>query len=44
LYVDTGFVDLGKPTGNYSSVDEANFPGLPDLLKAFTGAPRRTYI
>lgn len=44
LYVDTGFVDLGKPTGNYSSVDEVNFPALPDLLKALTGPARRTYI
>lgn len=43
-YVDIGFADLGKASGNYAAVDEANSPALPDLLKAVTEAVTRTYI
>lgn len=44
VHVDTGFVDLGKASGNYAVVDEGNPAALPDLLEVFTAAATRTYI
>ncbi len=44
LYVDTGFVDLGRASGSYAEVDEANAPALPDLLNAVTEPVMRKYI
>jgi hypothetical protein len=32
-YVDTGFVDAGKASGDYAAVDAESLPALPDLLK-----------
>jgi hypothetical protein len=44
FYVDTGFADVGKASGNYARVDEENLPALPDLLKAVTAAETQTDI
>ncbi len=44
VYVDTGFADLGRASGNYAAVDVVNSPALPELLKAITEAGRRTYL
>lgn len=44
LYVDAGFADLGKASGNYEAVDEGNSATLPELLKAITEAVTQTYI
>ena len=44
LYVDTGFADQGKASGNYAVVDELNAPVLPDLLKAVTAPVIQTYL
>jgi hypothetical protein len=44
VYVDTGFIELGKVSGNYTAVDEGNPDALPDLLKVLTAAATRTYI
>jgi hypothetical protein len=33
-YVDTGFVEAGKASGDYTAVDAESLPALPDLLKA----------
>ncbi len=44
VYVDTGFADLGKASGNYAAVDEVNSPALPDLLRAVTAPETRTFI
>ncbi len=44
LYVDTGFADLGKASGNYAAVDEGDSSALPDLLKAVPAAVPPTYI
>jgi len=32
-YVDTGFVDAAKTSGDYAAVDAESLPALPDLLK-----------
>jgi hypothetical protein len=32
-YVDTGFVDAGKASGDYAAVDAESLRALPDLLK-----------
>jgi hypothetical protein len=44
VYVDTGFTNLGKASGNYAAVDERNAAALPDLLEVLTAAATRTYI
>ncbi len=44
LYVDTGFADRGKPSGDYAAVDQANVRALPDLLMQVTEGATRTYI
>ncbi len=44
LYVDTGFADRGKPSGDYAAVDQANVHALPDLLMQVTEGATRTYI
>ncbi len=44
LYVDTGFADQGKASGNYIGMDEINSSTLPDLLEEVTGAVTRTKI
>ena len=44
LYVDIGFADVGKASGSYAEVDDANSPALPDLLEAVPEAVTRTYI
>ena len=44
LYVDIGFADVGKASGSYAEVDNANSAGLPDLLDAVPEAVARTYI
>jgi hypothetical protein len=36
VYVDAGFVDLGRASGNYAAVGEESLPALPDLLEAVT--------
>jgi hypothetical protein len=35
-YVDAGFVDLGRASGNYAAVGEESLPALPDMLGAVT--------
>ena len=42
LYVDTGFADMGKASGNYAAVDEEGLPALPDLFKAVTAPAAQT--
>lgn len=44
VYVDTGFAELGKASGNYAAVGEKNSPALPDMFKAVTGTRTRTHI
>ncbi len=44
VYVDAGFAELGKASGNYAVVDEVNSPALPDLLRAVTAPETRTFI
>jgi hypothetical protein len=44
VYVDIGFADRGKASGDYAAVDEVNSPALPDLLKAVGEVVTRTYI
>jgi hypothetical protein len=44
LYVDTGFADVGKASGNYAAVDEEGLPALPDLLKAVTEPAIQTEV
>jgi hypothetical protein len=42
LYVDTGFVDRGAPSGHYAMMNEVNSPSQPNLRRAITPAmPRR---
>ena len=36
VYVDAGFVDLGRASGKYAAVGEETLPALPDLLEAVT--------
>ena len=36
VYVDAGFVDLGRASGDYAAVDAESLPALPDLLGAVT--------
>ena len=33
-YVDAGFVDLGRASGNYAAVGKESLPALPDMLGA----------
>lgn len=33
-FVDAGFVDMGKASGNYAAVDKQSLPALPDLLQS----------
>ena len=40
VYVDAGFVDLGRASGNYAAVGEESLPALPDLLEAVTAPVR----
>jgi hypothetical protein len=44
LYVDAGFADKGKASGDYKEVDEIDSEKLPDLLKAVTAGEAQTYI
>jgi hypothetical protein len=44
LYVDTGFADLGKASGDYAAVDGRNAAALPDLLWAVTAPETRSSI
>jgi hypothetical protein len=44
LYVDTGFVDRGAPSGHYAMMNEVNSPRQPDLLRAITAPTPRQYI
>jgi hypothetical protein len=44
VYVDTGFVDLGKASGTYAAMDKGDPAALPELIKALTEAATRTYI
>jgi hypothetical protein len=42
LYVDTGFVGRGTPSGRYVMMEEANSPRPPDALRTITAPnPRR---
>jgi hypothetical protein len=44
VYVDTGFADLGKASGQYAAVGEESLPALPDLLEAVPAGGTRTDV
>ena len=44
LHVDAGFMDRGRPSGQYKAVDDPNSFALPDLLKAVTAVPTQSYM
>lgn len=44
LYLDAGFTRQGAPSGSYQSVPDPRIEMLPDLLRAFSDVPSRTYM
>jgi hypothetical protein len=44
LYLDAGFTRQGAPSGRYQSVPDPRVEMLPDLLRAFSDIPARTYM
>lgn len=44
VYVDTGFADRGKASGNYVAVEEGKSSPLPDLFKKLPAAATGPYI
>ena len=44
VYVDTGFAERGKASGDYTGVEERNLPALPDFLKPVSAAAKQTNI
>ena len=44
VYVDTGFAERGKASGDYTGVEERSLPALPDLLKPVSAAAKQTNI
>ena len=44
LYLDAGFTRQGAPSGSYQSVPDPKVEMLPDLLRAFSDVPSRTYM
>jgi hypothetical protein len=44
VYVDAGFIALGKASGNYAAVDTRNVAALAALFELLTAAARRTHI
>jgi len=43
-YVDTGFVDAGKASGDYAAVDAESLPALPDLLEEVAAPVAGTHV
>jgi hypothetical protein len=43
-YVDTGFVEAGKASGDYAAVDAESLPALPDLLEEVAAPVARTDV
>lgn len=43
-YMDTGFAELGKPSGQFMTLGDPTSPGLFDLLRSITLAATRTYM
>ena len=44
VYVDTGFVDGGKASGDFTGVDQRNLPALLELLRPSTATGKRINI
>lgn len=43
-HVDAGFSEEGKPSGTYMAVDDPSALNLPEIFKAMTAIPPRTYM
>ncbi len=43
-YVDAGFAELGKPSGQFMTLADPTSPGLSDLLRSISLAAARTYM
>jgi hypothetical protein len=44
LHLDAGFSRQGAPSGSYQSVPDPKIEMLPELLRAFSDVPARTYM
>ncbi len=44
IYVDTGFLSRGVPSGMFAAVDETTLPDLPDLLKSASATGTRSEL
>jgi hypothetical protein len=44
LYLDAGFTRQGAPSGRYQSIPDPRVEMLPELLRAFSDVPARTYM